>query len=488
MKKYLYSSRSLRRAGTVVALLSLGLASSCSNFLDVPPQGQAATAQFFQTSADAAAASGATYAKLREWNLIAFNWLSITTLTSDDGEKGSVTGDAEFLNDFTYFRLTSTAGPLDGYWVGQYQQVNLCNQVIANVPGINMDVTLRNRYVAEAKFLRALAYFNLVRAFGGVPLIQQPVTDSTPDLQNPARASSADVYAAIIQDLTAATTVLPASYSSSDVGRATKGAAYALLAKVQLYNKNYTAAAAAAAQVTGYSLVSDYYSMFRIRGENGPESIFEIMCSTIPGNCDASNSQWAQVQGVRPQFGWGFFNPTASLENAFEAGDTRKAGTILFRGQTTPDGDVIDPNSSNPRYNMKAYTPNSVSKVCNYGSDQNVRVLRYAEVLLIQAEAANEMGQTGTAMGYVNQIRQRAGLKALSTSLSQSDARNAIWQERRVELALEYGDRYFDLVRQGRAATVLASKGFVAGKNELMPIPLTEITLSGGKLTQNPGY
>ncbi|NML63624.1 RagB/SusD family nutrient uptake outer membrane protein [Hymenobacter sp. RP-2-7] len=488
MKNNLFSGRGRRRLGAAAAVLTLGLAASCQNYLDVAPQGQPAATQFFQTSADAAAAIGAPYAKLREWNLIAFNWLAITTLTSDDAEKGSVNGDAEFLNDFTFFRLTPTAGPLDGYWVGYYQQINLCNQVLANVPAITMDATLKSRYLAEAKFLRALAYFNLVRAFGGVPLILQPVTAATPELQNPARAAASDVYTAIIQDLTDATTVLPASYSSADVGRATKGAAYALLAKVQLYQKNYQAAQAAAAQVTGYSLASDYYSMFRIRGENGPESIFEIQCVTVPGNCDASNSQWAQVQGVRPQFGWGFFNPTTSLESAFEANDKRKAGTILYRGQTTPEGDMIQADAANARYNMKAYVPQSVTQVCGYGADQNVRILRYAEVLLINAEATNELGQTATAMGYVNQVRQRAGLAALSTSLSQTAARQAIWQERRVELALEYGDRFFDLVRQGRAATVLASKGFTAGKNELMPIPLTEITLSGGKLVQNPGY
>ena len=476
-----------RRAGIAAGLLALGLAaSSCNKYLDVPLQGLPTAQQFFVTASDAQQSVNSCYGKLREWNLVAFNWLSVTTLTSDDGEKGSVTGDAEFLNDFTFFRLNSTSGPIQGYWDGQYQQINLTNQVIQNVPGIDMDASLRSRYVAEAKFMRALAYFNLVRAYGDVPLLLH-VAASAEDL-NPSRSPAADVYKAIIQDLTDAGGVLPASYASVDLGRATKGAAYALLAKVQLYNKNYTAALTAAQQVTGYSLVSDYYQMFRIAGENGSESIFEVQCTTIPGNCDASNSQWAQVQGVRPQFGWGFFNPTADLENAFESGDKRKAGTILYRGQTTPSGDAIDPQASNLRYNMKAYVPNSVTKVCNYGADQNVRVLRYAEVLLIQAEAANELGQTATALGYVNQIRKRAGLAALSTGLSQTAARQAIWQERRVELALEYGDRFFDLVRQGRASTVLASKGFVAGKNEVMPIPLTQITLSGGKLTQNPGY
>jgi len=482
----LSTSRPLRRAGLLAAVLALGLGTGCRNFLNVEPQGQPTSEQFFVTAADAAAATNAPYGKLREWNLTAFNWLSVTTLTSDDAEKGSVSGDAEFLNEFTFFRLTSTSGPVEGYWTGQYQQINLCNQVIQRVPDIAMDASLKNRYVAEAKFLRALAYFNLVRAYGDIPLHTKVA--ETAEESNPARSPAADAYNFIIQDLTDASTVLPASYSSTEVGRATKGAAFALLSKVQLYRKNYQAAQAAAAQVTGYSLVSDYYQMFRIGGENGPESIFEVQCTTLPGNCDASNSQWAECQGVRPQFGWGFINPTADLDNAFEAGDKRKAGTILYRGTTTPSGDAIDPNASNPRYNMKAYVPNAVTKVCGYGRDQNIRVLRYAEVLLINAEATNELGQTPTAIGYLNQVRQRAGLAPLSTALSQDAARQAIWKERRVELAMEYGDRFFDLVRQGRAATVLASKGFKAGKNEVMPIPLSQITLSGGKLVQNPGY
>jgi hypothetical protein len=374
-----------------------------------------------------------------------------------------------------------------GYWDGQYQQINLCNQVIQNVPGINMDATLRSRYVGEAKFLRGLAYFNLVRAYGGVPLLLKVA--ETADELNPSRATRDEVYTAIIGDATDAAAVLPAAYGASDVGRATKGAALTLLAKAQLYQKNYAASLAASDQVLGlgYSLASNFYDMFRIRGENNSESIFEVQCTTLAGNCDASNSQWAECQMVRPQFGWGFFNPTSDLANAFEAGDQRRLGTILERGTTTPDGDVIATNSSNPRYNMKAYVPNSAPKTCGYGRDQNIRVFRLGEVLLLNAEAANELGQTAKALAAVNRVRTRAGLAALS-GLSQADLRQAIWKERRVELALEYGDRFFDLVRQGRAATVLASKGFVANKNELMPLPLSQITLSGGKLTQNPGY
>jgi hypothetical protein len=488
MKNNLFTSRRLVRTGTVAALLTFGLTSSCSKFLDVAPQGQPTGQQFFQTLADATAAVNAPYGKLREWNLTAFNWLSITTLTSDDAEKGSVAGDAEFLNNFTFFRITPTEGAVQGYWDGQYQQINLCNQVIQNVPSVNMDAALKARYVGEAQFLRALAYFNLVRAYGGVPLLLKVA--QTDDELNPTRATREEVYATIVSDATAAAAALPTTYSANDVGRATKGAALSLLAKAQLYLKNYTASLAASDQVLtlGYSLAPNFYDMFRIRGENNSESIFEVQCTTLAGNCDASNSQWAECQMVRPQFGWGFFNPTTDLANAFEPGDQRKLGTILERGTTTPDGDVIDANASNPRYNMKAYVPNSAPKTCGYGRDQNIRVLRLGEVLLLNAEAANELGQSAKALAAVNRVRVRAGLAALPSGLSQDGLRQAIWKERRVELALEYGDRYFDLVRTGRAATVLKAKGFVPNKNELMPIPLSQITLSGGKLTQNPGY
>ena len=491
MKTYFSLVPARRRFKPALAALALALAvgtSACNNYLDVAPQGQPTSEQFFKNQTDATLAVNSMYGKLREWNLTAFNWLSVTTLTSDDAEKGSVSGDAEFLNDFTFFRISPAEGSVEGYWTGQYQEINLCNQVIQKVPAINMDAALKARYVGEAQFLRALMYFNLVRAFGDVPL--QSKVAETPDELNPGRSPKADVYALLVSDLTAAATALPQSYSAADLGRATKGAALALLAKVKLYKKDYAGALAASDQVIGlgYSLAPNFYDMFRIRGENGPESIFEVQCSTLEGNCDAANSQWAECQMVRPQFGWGFFNPTADLVAAFEPGDKRLLGTILARGTTTPDGDVIDPNAANPRYNMKAYVPNSAPKTCGYGRDQNIRVLRLGEVLLINAEAANELNQTSQAAGAVNKVRARAGLAPLAGSLSQDALRQAIWQERRVELALEYGDRYFDLVRTGRAATVLKTKGFVAGKNELMPIPLSQITLSGGKLTQNPGY
>ena len=210
-------------------------------------------------------------------------------------------------------------------------------------------------------------------------------------------------------------------------------------------------------------------------------------------NCQCSTefggSQYAEVQGVRNQFGWGFFTPTTALESAFETGDIRKELTILREGETTLEGDVIhkgDPQAGN-MWNQKVYVPKSLNNnSCGYGSIQNIRILRFAEILLINAEAANELGNTAAAITNLNKVRTRAGL-AGTTATTQAALRTAIWKERRVELAME-GDRFVDLVRTGQAATVLASYGFKAGKNEVFPIPLNSINQSNGVLTQNPGY
>lgn len=192
---------------------------------------------------------------------------------------------------------------------------------------------------------------------------------------------------------------------------------------------------------------------------------------------------------MRNQFGWGFFTPSAALENAFEPGDIRKELTILREGEITPEGDLIkkgDPLSVDT-YNQKIYVPIAQNNnACGYGSVQNIRILRFAEILLINAEAANELGNTAAAKTSLNKVRNRAQL-ADTSAATQADLRAAIWHERRVELAME-GDRFVDLVRTGQAATVLAPYGFTAGKNELFPIPLKEINQSNGVLTQNPGY
>jgi hypothetical protein len=191
--------------------------------------------------------------------------------------------------------------------------------------------------------------------------------------------------------------------------------------------------------------------------------------------------------------GWGFNVPTTDLVNEFEAGDPRKDATIIFRGTNTVEGDAIPTTTPNPMYNYKSYVPFSMFvSGYNEGCQQNIRVIRYADVLLMNAEANNELGNTTPALNSLNAVRTRAraGNNSILPNVTITDKaalRTAIWHERRVELAMEF-DRYFDVIRQGRAATVFGPKGWKANKNEVWPIPQSEIDLSAGTLTQNQGY
>jgi starch-binding outer membrane protein, SusD/RagB family len=341
------------------------------------------------------------------------------------------------------------------------------------------------------------------------------------------KASVSDVYnKAILPDLQFAVANLPLK-GATDVGRATKGAAETLLAKVDLYLKNWKEADSLTQDVIAsglYQLVPDYSILWRQAGDNSPESIFEVETG-IYGNADYGIPGYVEFQGPRqdngmgtpftpwnnPGFnqpagddGYGFDAPSASLMAAYEPGDLREASTIinlpassapdtLFDGFVVPT--LVGVNST---YNYKAYHSeilpgSSKAQVEAYVSNRslcqkNLHILRYAEVLLIKAEADNELGMSGNAITLLNQVRSRAGLGGTPAS-SQSDLRTAIWNERRVELAMEH-DRFWDIVRQGRAAQVMqaAGKNFTAGKNELLPIPSGEIAVTGGVLTQNNGY
>jgi starch-binding outer membrane protein, SusD/RagB family len=495
MKIYLFKMLRVTRI-TVLALASMMIFARCTDkFLDVPPQGQQKAEQFFVSESDATKAVNAIYANLRSWANTAFAPIAVESVGSDDAEKGSDPSDATFMNDFDNFTVTSTQGQLSDFWNGQYQNINLCNQVLDNVPGINMDATLKARYLAEARFVRAYSYFRLVRAFGDVPLrLSTPA--NTADFNIP-RTPKADVYAAIEQDLTDAALALPVSYTGANVGRATKGAALALHAKVSMYLSHWTDVKTFTEQVMalGYSLNSDYYALFRTNNENCSESVFEIQCQLVLGNSDASGSQYSQVQGVRGVTGggWGFNVPTQNLADSYETGDPRKTSTIIFRGETTESGDAIPVTVPNPMYNKKSYVPFSLYvSGYNEGCQQNVRIIRYAEVLLMNAEANNELDHPDIAVASLELVRARAraGNAAILPKVTTTDKtalRTAIWKERRSELAMEY-DRYFDVIRQGRAATVFGPKGWTTNKNEVWPIPQSEIDLSVGVLTQNPGY
>ena len=479
-----------------LTFFSLLISVSCTkSYLDVPPQGQQKAVLFWQNQSDATKGVDAIYANLRNYANTAFPPIAVESLGSDNTEKGSDPSDAAFMNNFDNFTVTSTEGPLSDFWNGQYQNINLCNQALDNIPSINMDANLMARYIAEAKFVRAYSYFRLVRAFGDVPLRLSVPKDASG--YNIPRTPKADVYTAIEKDLTDAAGILPQSYTGADIGRATKGAALALHAKVAMYQAKWADVKTYTDQVMtlGYSLFPDFYQEFRTQNENNSESVFELQCALILGNPDASNSQYSQVQGVRGVTGggWGFNNPTQVLADAFETGDPRRTATIIFRGTTTPSGDAIPNTVTNPRYNMKSYVPFSQYVTgYNEGCQQNVRVIRYAEVLLMNAEANNELGNTSAALASLEMVRARARGNSNTilppvTTTDQAALRTAIWHERHIELAMEF-DRYFDVIRQGRAATIFGPKGWTANKNEVWPVPQSEIDLSVGILTQNPGY
>jgi hypothetical protein len=493
----------MKTKNKILAMLGIGalfLATSCKkSFLEVPPQGQQPADQFWTSEADATKAVNSIYANLRGWTEVAFAPIALESLGSDDTETGSDPSDGSvpFMNTYNNFTVTSTQGQLSDFWNGRYQSINLCNQVIDNIPAISMDANLKARYIAEAKFVRAYEYFRLVRAFGDVPLRLHLPKDASE--YNLPRTPKTQVWSAIEQDLTDAASVLPTNYAGADVQKATKGAALALHAKVGMYQakwtdvKNYTDQVIALGK---YALFPNYEQLFRVQNEFSVESIFEINAKHVPGNCDASNSQYSQVQGVRgvARGGWGFNVPTTDLANAYEPGDPRKDATIIFRGETTPEGDVIPGSVPNPMYNQKSYMPftDPSNQDCNEGADQNIRVLRFAEVLLMNAEANNELGNSAAAIDALEKVRARArgGNNAILPKVTTTDKtalRDAIWKERRVELAMEF-DRYFDVIRQGRAAAVFGPLGWKANKNEVWPIPQSEIDLSAGVLTQNPGY
>lgn len=479
-------------------IIALSVSQGCKkSFLDTAASSGTVSAQFWKTQADATAAVNAMYADLHNWNDIAFAPIALESMGSDDVTKGSVPTDATFMNEYHNFTVSAGEGQLDGFWGGMYANINFANQILDNVPAINMDASLKARYLAEAKFIRAYDYFRLVRAFGNITLRLHP-PKSAADYNLP-QVPASQVWTQIETDLTDAASVLPATYSPADIGHVTKGAALALHAKVALYQKKWSDVVNYTNQVTAlgiYSLFPDFEKMFRTQNKNNSESIFEIQNMLIPNNPAASNSQYSQVQMPRVSAaagGWGFNDPSPSLIAEFETGDPRLKGTVIVTGTTTPEGDLIDASAPNPYYNMKSYVPFSeyVSGY-NQGCQQDKIVLRYADVLLMNAEANNELGNTTPALAALEQVRARArqGNNAILPAVTTTDQgalRTAIQHERRVELAMEF-ERHFDIIRWGLGQQILGPQGFVTGTSELWPIPQNEIDISGGLLKQNPGY
>ncbi|HYG01846.1 MAG TPA: RagB/SusD family nutrient uptake outer membrane protein [Chryseosolibacter sp.] len=476
----------------------------CSDdFLDKKPQGNLIAENFPVTAADAEQAVNAVYNTMRisEFN---FGLFPIMDIMSDDAHKGSNPGDQRStIGPFDNFTHIAGAGQTRAWWNTLYLGIKRANVVIEQVPPIVMETELRDRFIGEAKFLRALYYFDLVRAFGGVPSItsvQAPIQQE--------RATPEAVLTLIEQDLTDAIAALPEKdeYGASDLGRATKGAAHALKARVHLWQSEFSDAETHAMAVINsgkYSLEMNFENANSKIGEFGIESVFEVGAIGEESLTNGGN-QYANVQGVRgnPNRGWGFNRPSEDLKAAFEPGDIRLDATVLNLGEVMNDTIVIEGDGTTPdgpaknsytypgfpdgiveveAYNQKVWTP-GINVPTQFG--HNRRIIRYADVLLMAAEALNENNKPGDALTYLNMVRDRADLEDV-TELNKDLLRDIIFHERRVELALE-GHRFWDLVRTGRADDVLEPYGFIAGKHELLAIPQAEIDLAG--LEQNEAW
>lgn len=479
---------------SLMLLVGGAFTQSCSDeFIEVSPSESMTVGDIekFNNNDGANYFINSIYAKFLDWNMSTFAWIGVTSIVSDDADKGSSPGDNGSDKDILdALKFTATTPSFKELFASNYQGINRANQAILYVPQLtNADESLRKRLVGEAKFLRAFMYFTLVRSFGGVPLVDHvPVQGNDADKKMQlTRVTKEEIYAFIEKDLKDAIESLPASgYNASTQGRVTGGSAHALLAKVYLYQKKWQLAVDETNLVTGYSLTPNFIDIYKVSGENNAESLFEIN-----GSGSASGraiQQYSQVQGARGSggWGWGFSTPTQGLYDAYSATDTRRDATIIHRDMTLYDGRYVPNTVENKFYNYKAYSSAFYDQA---STDTNIRYLRYAEVLLIKAEAMNELGQTSAAIPFLNQVRNRANIGD-TPAISQADVRADIWKQRRLELAFEH-DRWFDLVRTGQAQAAMAADGgkvFQVGKHEVFPLPQDFITEAGGLSAQNPNY
>jgi hypothetical protein len=482
---------SLRIKYSLFAILILTSFSSCTD-LDTKPLGTAVDGDLSAGGFEAQAFG--LYGQLRSTAVSDWTRYWFQCIRSDDAAKGSSpTDQAEQANSFDNFNYSKTSFLNGNNWNDHYKVIYACNDLIDAIEksGLTDNGTMVNK--AEAKVLRAFLYFDLRRDYGEVPLIENKVVVPSDGVK--AKSTVAQVDAFIKADLEFASQTLPASWLSFP-GRATKGFANAMLAKLYLYQGNYPASLAKSQEIITsgvYNLEPSYKTLFSIDGNNSKESVFEVQQLVISTGQSFSNNYFVS-QGVRGSgvwdLGWGFNVPTPALINAFEVGDPRKGETILTSGQddggygsgTLPAAPPLD----QMYWNKKAYTEASVRAKLGLKQNtwENIKIIRYADVLLMAAEAAVQTGNA-SATGYLNQVRARArgGANVLPNVVA---TLATIKQERRVEFGME-NERFYDLVRWGDAPAVLGGLGYQT-KNALYPIPQTAIDQAQGVLLQNPNY
>jgi starch-binding outer membrane protein, SusD/RagB family len=421
------------------------------------------------------------------------NYEYISELCGDDMEHQWATESIAVRLD--YFTYNNDEEMIRDYWRNHYSVITRANLLLSRIETADPAVvTKKDRYIGEAKFLRALAYFNLVRAFGDVPIILTPITFE--ESYKAARQSVSKVYDVIYADLLDAETKLPPKYTGGDVGRATLGAAKSILGKAYLTQKDYAKAETKLKEVTtlGYVLLPNFNDLWTYTNEHHTEYIFDIEYESGAGfGSNLTNTHMPQEATIQAFFkisggGGSDLCPSDSLlslsNELFVAGDKRKDRSVANGFMQTNGVFYKLPVTGLRRsYTMK-YT---VAVPTGGDSPANFKVVRYADVLLMLAEALNENNKTDEALTYLNLVRIRAGVPTYS-GLAKSTARDKIWLERRLELCFE-GHRWFDLLRTGRAFEVMGKAGMKSYMT-LFPIPLSEIKVVNNKdvLWQNPGW
>lgn len=482
--------------------LIVSITTGCEKFVEYDPK------EDFQITADTYLTNEDDYQKMVVGTYSPLQWLWANPVIGDIASDNAVTGGENATDQIGFqqiddYQANSTNANLTEAWKACYEGINRANYLQENKD--KLAFVGKDALYGQVYFLRAYYYFELVRMFGDVPLFVDKRL-SVSDSKKFSRAPKADVYKQIELDLTNAIAVLP--NVNVEKGRVTKYAAQALLGKVLLYQGKFDASAAMLENVVNgpFNLVANFGSIFLQAGENGPESVFEIQYSNVSPFYDWSNpgrgqgNLAVQICGIRNltgtspySSGWSTNLPTKNLADAFAAGDTRKAVTVLdieAYKAANPSFNItytVAPFKNTGLYNQK-YMPRvgETSGQVELNYLNNFRTIRYADVLLMAAEANNRAttANDSKAQTYLNRVRKRAFADDLHNITTTGTAlRQAIWDERRLELAME-GDRFFDLVRTGQAAAKIT--GFTAGKNELFPIPQHEVDISG--LKQNPGY
>lgn len=491
---------------TVLILLG-----SCSkDFITIQPKGQFLTQNYYTNRDQAYSGLVAVYDVLRK-NAGGFeNMITMMNAGSDDNYAGGGGAtDGAGIQGFSNYTLNPNIMP-SSFWSDHYQGVFRANILLAKLPNTTMDENEKARFIAETKALRAIYYFNLVRMFKNVPLILEPLAAS--DIYNVTQANPEDVYTQIEKDLSEAIIDLPASVNlATEAGRLTKVAAQAMLGKVYLYDNKKSEAATILAQVNGATpgqpnqygnyLLPNFKDLWVFTNKYNAESLLEC------AHTNQSNADWGfwgssadegnsadQMVGPRsytktgpnaPDIytsGWSFNVWTQDFYDVIKS-DPRFSATVLDAKTLAADGQCTYlAGYQNTGYFLMKFIPMKSDIRTGGGSvelnfQQNDYIIRLADTYLLEAEA---LGATGArAQALLDAVRHRVGLPSVPVSM------DAIKKERRLELAGE-GHRFFDLVRWGDAAQVLGSRGFVAGKNEIFPIPASE--LQGTKLVQNPNY